>query len=100
MRPALVLAMFLFLTRINAQDSNRIFIPAGKSFSDVAGLGKAFRFPNFTNGHIYFRDGTQSTAKLNYNFFYKDLEYISPAGDTLALVKDQALQTKNIVIDS
>jgi len=92
--------MFLFLTRINAQDSTRIFIPAGKSFSDVAGLGKAFRFPNFTNGHIYFRDGTQSTAKLNYNFFYKDLEYISPGGDTLALVKDQALQTKNIVIDS
>jgi len=100
MRAALVFAMSLFLARINAQDSARILVPAGKSFSDVAGLGKAFRFPNFTNGHVYFRDGTQSTAKLNYNFFYKDLEYISPSGDTLALVKDQAVEIKNILIDS
>ena len=100
MRPVLVLAMSLFLARINAQDSTEIFIPAGKSFSDVAGLGKAFRFPNFINGHVYFRDGTQSAAKLNYNFLYKELEFISPAGDTLSLLKEQALNIKNIIIDS
>ena len=96
----MVLAISLFLGRINAQDSTRIFIPAGKSFSDVAGLAKAFRFPGFINGHIYFRDGTQSAAKLNYNYLYKELEFISPGGDTLALVKEQALDIKNIIIDS
>lgn len=100
MRPALVLAMSLFLARINAQDSTGIFIPAGKSFSDVAGLDKAYRFPNFTNGRIYFRDGSTSAAKFNYNFFYKELEFISPGGDTLSLVKEQALEIKNIIIDS
>jgi hypothetical protein len=100
MRPALVLAMSLFLARINAQDSTGVFIPAGKSFSDVAGLDKAYRFRNFTNGRVYFRDGTTSAAKLNYNFLYKELEFISPSGDTLALVKEQALEVKNIIIDS
>jgi hypothetical protein len=92
--------MSLFFLRINAQDSTRIFIPAGKSFSDVAGVDKAYRFPNFTNGHVYFRDGSMSAAKLNYNFLNKELEFISPGGDTLAIVKEQALNIKNIIIDS
>lgn len=100
MRPVLVLAMSLFFLRINAQDSTRIFIPAGKSFSDVAGPDKGYRFPNFTDGYVYFRDGSMSTAKMNYNFLNKELEFISPGGDTLALVKEQAINTKNIIIDS
>lgn len=100
MRLVLVLAISLFFTKINGQDSTRVFIPAGKSFSDVASLDKAYRFPTFTNGHVYFRDGTISAAKLNYNFLNKELEFISPSGDTLAIVKEQALNIKNIVIDS
>ena len=96
----MVLAISLFFLRINAQDSTRIFIPAGKSFSEVASLDKAYRFPNFTNGHVYFRDGTMSAAKLNYNFLNKELEFISPRGDTLAIVKEQALNIKNVIIDS
>lgn len=100
MRPVLVLAISLLFGRINAQDSTKVFIPAGKSFSDVAGLDKAYRFPNFTNGHVYFRDGTMLAAKLNYNFLNKELEFISPNGDTLAIVKEQALNIKNIIIDS
>lgn len=100
MRPVLVLAMSLFFLRINAQDSTRIFIPAGKSFSDVAGPDKGYRFPNFTDGQVYFRDGSMSAAKLNYNFLNKELEFISPGGDTLALVKEQAINIKNIIIDS
>jgi len=100
MRPVLVLTMSLFFLRINAQDSTRIFIPAGKSFSDVAGPNKAYRFPNFTDGQVYFRDGSMSAAKLNYNFLNQELEFIAPGGDTLALVKEQAINIKNIIIDS
>jgi hypothetical protein len=100
MRSVLILAISLFCTRINAQDSTRVFIPAGKSFSDVAGVDKAYRFSNFTNGHVYFRDGSMSAAKLNYNFLNKELEFISPGGDTLAIVKEQALNIKNVIIDT
>jgi hypothetical protein len=100
MRPVLVLAMSLFFARVNAQDSTAIFIQAGKSFSDVAGLHKAYRFPDFTNGRVYFKDGSTSAAKLNYNFLYQELQFISPSGDTLALLKEQALEVKNILIDS
>jgi len=67
---------------------------------DVASVDKAYRFPNFTNGHVYFRDGSMSAAKLNYNFLNRELEFISPGGDTLALVKEQMLNIKNIIIDS
>jgi hypothetical protein len=100
MRPVLVLATSLLFLRINAQDSTRIFIPAGKSFSEVAGPDKAYRFPNFTDGQVYFRDGSMSAAKMNYNFLNKELEFISPSGDTLAIVKEQAINIKNIIIDS
>jgi hypothetical protein len=76
------------------------FYTSRKSFSDVAGLDKVYRFSNFTNGHVYFRDGTMSAAKLNYNFLNKEIEFISPGSDTLAIVKEQALNIKNIIIDS
>jgi len=100
MRSVIIVLLFFISAKINAQDSSLIFIPAGQSFSDVAKADKIYLLPNFTNGKVYFRDGSMNSANFNYNFLNGEMEFISSKGDTLAIVKEQALNIKNIEIDS
>jgi len=101
MRLLITIAFFFGFTCVNAQqDSSIIFIPAGKTLSDVVTPGKIYRFPNFKQGKVFFRDGTITSANLNYNFLNGHIEFISSNGDTLALVKEQILNLKTVIIDS
>ena len=101
MRLFLTIALLCIFSAADAQeDSSLIFIPAGKMLSDVITPGKIYRFPNFTQGKVYFRDGSVTSATLNYNFLNGHIEFISSNGDTLALVKEQILNLKTVVIDS
>ena len=61
---------------------------------------KIYRFPNFKKGKIYFRDSKITAGNLNYNYLIGELEFISPQGDTLALIKDQAVNIKYVELDS
>ena len=85
---------------MQAQDSTRIFIPAGSSIKDVVSISKIYRFPKFNEGKIYFRDGKISGNLLNYNFLSAEVEFISPQGDTLAILDDLKPTIKYIIIDS
>ena len=100
MRKIITIVLFLVSTVLHAQDSTVIFIPAGQSFLKVATPDKIYLLPNFTSGKVYFRDGSITPANLNYNFLNAEMEFISGKGDTLAFVKEQALNIKNIIIDS
>jgi hypothetical protein len=100
MRGLTIVLFFLVSTGIHAQDSSVIFIPAGQSFLDVATRDKIYLLPNFTSGKVYFRDGSITSANFNYNFLNGEIEFISASGDTLAIIKEQALNIKNIVIDT
>lgn len=83
-----------------SQDTARIFIPAGKNIYDVVKPGQLYRFPDFRKGKVSFRDGTTTSAKLNYNYLNGEVEFIAPNGDTMAIVKEQMLNLKEMVIDS
>jgi len=101
MRILITLTLLGIFSCVNAQeDSSLIFIPAGKMLSDVITPVKIYRFPNFRQGKVYFRDGTITSATLNYNFLNGHIEFISSNGDTLALVKEQILNLKTVIIDS
>ena len=101
MRLLITIFLFFNLNFVKGQeDSSIIFIPAGKTLSDVITPGKIYRFPNFQDGNVYFRDGKITSAKLNYNFLNGHIEFISSGGDTLALVKEQILNLKMVTIDS
>lgn len=77
-----------------------IFLPAGKTISDIAKPEKIYRYPEFRKGKVYFRDGTVTSEKLNYNYLNGEVEFIAANGDTMAIVKEQILNIKNIEIDS
>ena len=100
MRLLVFIIIVLISCNSQAQDSTVLFIPAGRSISEVATPQKIYRFPNFIKGKIYFRDSRVTAGNLNYNYLIGELEFISPQGDTLALIKDQAVNIKYIELDS
>lgn len=57
---------------------------------------KRYVYGNFKEGKILFVNGKLSTAKLNYNLLYGEMEYIDDSGDTLALADDLLVQ--NILV--
>jgi hypothetical protein len=45
-----------------------------------------YRYPNFQNGEVFYRDGQKGTGLLNYQMLVKEIHFINAKGDTLALV--------------
>ena len=97
----ILLAIFVMLsTFLSAQDSTMIFIETGHVISDILTPDKIYRFPQFVNGKVFFRDGSLSEARLNYNYINAEIEFIDPKNDTLAISKDQMMNIREVLIDS
>ena len=89
-----------FIAVAHAQDSTQIFIKASQSLSEVITPEKIYRYPAFLPGKIIFKDGSETTARLNYNFLNGELEFISAEGDTLAIAKQQMLNIRQANMDT
>ncbi len=100
MKTFLFLVILLLTNKLHAQDSTRIFVEAGKSFSEVLTPGQIYRYPDFITGKVFFRDGSFSESKLNYNFFNGEIEFIDGNGDTLAISDEQLPDIKEVYIGS
>jgi len=59
-----------------------------------------FQYPNFTQGIVFFRDGTASGARLNYNLLTNEMQFIAPKGDTLALMNEATIKYISIGNDT
>ncbi len=100
MRISLLAIFIVFAKFACAQDATTIFIPADENVSNVLTPQKIFRYPEFINGKIFFKNGTMTQALLNYNYLIGEIEFISPKKDTLAIGKDQMPTIKKILIDT
>jgi len=82
----------------NAQSKKTIIVKAGTSIAEGVPIAEIFQYPQFSNGTIYFRTGDVSEAKLNYNIFLDEMQFIDGKGDTLALANE--VTVKVIVVNS
>lgn len=51
-----------------------------------------FRFQEFKQGTVYFKDGSKSAARLNYHLLVQQMQFIDPKGDTLALDNESTIK--------
>ena len=95
----LLLLFFIFIGYIDlsAQDSTFVVIKAGNKVKDVLTAADIYSYPQFTNGKVFFKDGSKAVAKLNYNRLFDQMLFIAPKGDTLALADEKLI--KFIAID-
>ena len=57
-----------------------------------------YSYADFVEGKVNLKGNKYSNAKLNYNALYGDMQFITPAGDTLGLADEQFIES--IVIKS
>lgn len=99
MKSILLLTAVMMVSGLMAQDSTIIFVKAGQSITEVATPARMYRFPNFTQGKIAFKDETASEGRLNYNLFNEEIEFISQ-NDTLAIAKQQMLNIDYVAVNN
>jgi len=61
---------------------------------------RIYRYPVFTSGVIYFKDGNTPSALLNYNFLLGEMQFIAPKGDTLSIANEKTIKLITIKDDS
>ncbi len=98
MKNIILLTVFLSfgLSYGNAQSTERIRVKAEEDVAEGIESRSQFRFKDFKEGKVYFKNGNSSTAPLNYNLLYDAVFFIDKKGDTLSLANP--VQVKNIEI--
>jgi hypothetical protein len=85
-------------TELFAQKSKIVTVRAGTNIMDVLSPADVFYYPHFTSGKVFFRDGTVTASKLNYNLLVDEMHFINENGETLALANEN--NVKYIVINN
>lgn len=102
MMPLRLIIVFslLLLCRSNlaAQTEKKYPVKVGEIPDKVIPFEIRYAFPAFTEGAAELRNGAVSTYKFNYNYLLDEMQFISAAGDTLAIAEPATL--KNVKIDS
>ncbi len=92
-----VFALLAFPFHIYAQ-TDRWIVKAGENINTALPADVKFHYPQFTQGTVFFRDGTGSNALLNYNLLNGEMQFITPKTDTLTVTNEATI--KHIIIGS
>ena len=78
-------------TGLSAQKSRTVKVAAGLKVEDCIPFQERFRYPEFTTGTVFFKNGTTIEVKLNYNLMMREMEYLK-GKDTLAIANQNDIQ--------
>ena len=76
-----------------AQTNTDFRSKAGEAF-----IPSPYRFPDFIQGFVRYKNGNNTTAKLNFNMANQEMHFMSSNGDTLAI--DKPMEILSIVLDT
>ncbi len=90
----LPILLFIMLLQGNlfAQKKTSIVVKAGNNIKDVVPITEIFEYPQFISGRVFFKDGQNSGAKMNYNRLVNEVQFIDSKGDTLAVANENTIQ--------
>ena len=94
----LFLICAFFSCQLLAQRGEIVRIKAGENPATSFSPYGFYRFPAFREGIAFFKDGGRTSARFNYHLLNEEMQFISAAGDTLALA--DPLSIKYISIDT
>src|SRR4051812_23954483 len=72
--------------------TDRWTIKPGENIDTALPAYVKFHYPRFTQGSVFFRDGTRSDALLDYNLLTEEMQFIAPKGDTLAVTNESTIK--------
>lgn len=77
-----------------AQELTKTYkVSAGEDISAALSIYGVYKFPDFIYGLVLFKDGTNTKAKMNFNVFLNDMQFIDNKGDTLAISQAELIDS-------
>ncbi|HJZ40760.1 MAG TPA: hypothetical protein VJ203_10375 [Bacteroidales bacterium] len=95
---SLVIPWFITFTAIG-QEKQEIIVKAGTKIIDYFPLESRFRYHTFTPGKVFFKDGTYTGSRLNYNILYGEVQFIQK-NDTLSIANTRDIKFVTIESDT
>ena len=94
----LLMLLLLGSASVFAQDREIVRIKAGEDPASSYSPHGFYRFPHFQEGFALLKNGEKTGARFNYHMLNQEIQFLSRAGDTLALADPFSI--KYISIDS
>lgn len=94
----LPICVLLSITLIFSQSQEVIRIKAGDDIPTGYSPYGFYRFPAFSEGTAYFKNGGTTTARFNYHILNDEMQFINDKGDTMAIAEPFSI--KYITLDS
>ena len=85
------LILFMISTHLSGQMPQTITLENHKISSEAINPELQFIFPDFQDGHVFFKDKKVIACQLNYNFLLDEILFIDAEGKKMALANPQDL---------
>lgn len=92
-------AIVFATTFLSAQDNVSFTVNAGEKVENCIPISESYRFVEFTEGIVFFRNGSYAKPKLNYNLLNGEMEYLD-INDTLSISNPESIMLIAIVSDT
>jgi hypothetical protein len=86
-----VCSILIFNLSLSAQKYKPIVVLAGTKMEDYFPVDQRFRYPEFIQGHVVFKNGTFSNIRFNYDYLTGEIVFIQ-AKDTLIIAKKKEVK--------
>jgi hypothetical protein len=96
----LLMLGLLFCSNSFAQRTKPITVNTGSSTDEGVPAAAVYQYSQFVNGSVVFKTGVVSDAKLNYNKFLDEMQFLAVNGDTLALDNEETIKVITVNDDS
>lgn len=77
----------------NAQEIKYYTVNPGENILDKVPKEEICAFEDFQQGIVVFKNGVKSGALLNYHYFFEEMLFVAQAGDTLALLNPDEVES-------
>src|SRR5262245_16348829 len=95
-----LICVFSFALTSFSQEKKNYRVNPGQKVRDAIPMEEIFQYPSFSSGEVYFRNGSVTSAPLNYNNLFAEIQFIDAKKDTLSLSDEQTISYISIGADT
>lgn len=92
MKKYLLLFALLLNLGLIAQQKKVVMLQAGNKVTEILSPADIYHFPQFTEGKVFFKDGTKSSGKLNFNTLVNEIQFIDANGNTVSVADEKNIE--------
>src|SRR3979490_1611624 len=86
-----ILSGLLFSICVQAQN-NKIEVKSTEDLKETLTTQARYKYPDFSNAIIYFKNRAATAAPLNYNLLLGEMQFVDNTGDTLSVANEMDIK--------